>query len=412
MAKNKRQERAKRYADASRREQEHKTGFRSSLNLPKGINFWQPNTKEDANEIDIVPYEVGKSSKKFRKDITFAEPGDLYYERTYFTHRDVGPEEKSVVCPKATFGQPCPICEYAAKAGQEVKADAETLKALRPKERQLFLVHDHAAPKKGVQLWDVSFFLFGANLDEKIKKASEKNKEKFQQFFRDDEEGSSLRVTAKEKSSPFGKFSEYFVDSFEQREEPLADEVMNHGYCLDDFVVCPDYDELKALFLGEATDDDDEAEEEEEKPARGRKPKDEEPEEEEEEPEEEEEESEAPEFEKGMTVSGVYRKKKYEGEIVKVDAKKKQIHVDIGEDHPRIVDFDDETLEIIEEEEQEEEEPEEEEEETPRRRTRKPKDEEDDDALEDEEPEEEEEEEEETPRRRGGKDTARGRGRR
>jgi hypothetical protein len=97
MAKNKRQERAKRYADASRREQEHKTGFRSSLNLPKGINFWQPNTKEDANEIDIVPYEVGKSSKKFRKDITFAEPGDLYYERTYFTHRDVGPEEKSVV---------------------------------------------------------------------------------------------------------------------------------------------------------------------------------------------------------------------------------------------------------------------------------------------------------------------------
>lgn len=384
------------------------------MKMPKGLNFWQPNTKEDANEIDIVPYEVGKAAKTFNKGITFAEPGDLYYERTYFTHRDVGPEEKSVVCPKATFGKPCPICEYAAKAGQEVKADADTLKALRPKERQLFLVYDHAAPKKGVQLWDVSYFLFGANLDEKIKKASEKNKERFQQFFRDDEEGSTVRIISKEKTTPFGKINEYHVDTFEEREEALPDEIVNHGYCLDDVVTCMDYNELKALFLGTA-ESEDENEEEEESPSRnGRATRsqrrssraDEEGEEEEEEQaedeaEESEDDADAPAFEKGMTVAGVYRKKKFQGEIIKIDTRNNKLHIDIGEDHPRIVDLDDDTLEILEEEEEEVEE--EEEEETPaprgRRRGRQQEEEEEEEALEDEE--QEEEEEEESPRGRG-----------
>lgn len=382
-----RERREKRYADASRREQEHKTGFSSSLRLPKGINFWQPNTKEDASEVDFVPFEVSKSAKKFRGDITFAEPGDLYYEVTYFAHRDVGPEEKTVVCPKATFGKPCPVCEYAAKAGQEVKADAGTLKALRPKERQLFLVYDRAAPKKGVQLWDVSYFLFGANLDEKIKKASAKNKERYQQFFRDDEQGSTVRIIAKEKTTPFGKINEYHVDSFEEREEPLPDDIVNHGFGLHDFVPCMDYEELKKMFLGDV-DDDEEGEEEEEEPA---------------EEEAEENEEDAPAFEKGMTVAGVYRKKKFQGEVVKVDKRAGKLHIDVGEDHPRIMDLDDDSLEILEDEEPEEEEEEEEEEETPpRRRGRgRQEEEEEEEALEDEEEEEEEEEEEKPARRRG-----------
>jgi hypothetical protein len=240
---------------ASRRlaEYEGQTGG-SGISPPKGIPIWAPK-KEGEYRISVLPFKATDKIKKFvPKKTRFCDPGDLHYEQTYHNHRGIGPNNQTVICAAGTFNKPCPVCEFRARGFQNPDRDQDdekVLKDLKPKERQLWLIYDHDDPKKGLQLFDVSFYLFGENLFGKIDRIKDPKRKAKADQFADPKNGSMLVVGAVEKSMGKGPpFLEFSDIQFEAREEPLPKELVKQA-AETDLSACirlPDYADLKKIF--------------------------------------------------------------------------------------------------------------------------------------------------------------------
>jgi len=229
--------RERRESLARRRAETHASGFETStIRVPEGLKFFNP--KVGVYEIDIVPYKVGKGNP-------MAPEGALYYERTYWIYKDIGPEGKWYVAIGKTFGKRDPIVDYKREQAREPDADLKALKALDPKERQLFLVYDREDPKAGLQLWDFSFHTFGKLLDSRVKNSREVDG--WDLFYFPDDDGMTLRVTFEEGQG--GKFIEAAAIDFLRRESPLPKPIVEHDICLDEMPIELTYDQLKSIFL-------------------------------------------------------------------------------------------------------------------------------------------------------------------
>ena len=279
MAKKKgKQKREQRYSSAKKRVDAHESGFgRKSLNVAEDVKFFNLD-KAGTRRVDVLPYRVGEGNP-------FADAGELHYERTYWAHRGVGANQDTYVCPAKTADKRCPICEHLAKLQRDPDADEELIKSLLPKERQLWNVIDVEDRDEGVQLWDISFHLFGKLLDDEIRNVDED--EEFENFFHL-EDGSMLKLGVKEKKFAGVAFREVTTIGFKTRKgKGYDEEVLDDVHDLDGILAVLDYDKLKAIFLQIEDDDDDD---ETERPAR-RKSKSEPEDEPEDQDEEEEEES-------------------------------------------------------------------------------------------------------------------------
>lgn len=248
----KREERTDRIVSARHRAVTHKSGFSvGTLNPPAGMEFIQVKIDESLT-ITVLPFKVGESINRFSQDIrsnSNAQPGDLYYEQTFFTHREVGPEAKPVVCPRRTFGKRCPICEYRAALMKEPAADQEEIKNLAPKERQVFCVLDHKNPKKGPQLLEISFHLFGKLLDTRIKTDPQGDTGPRQYFHSPGKDGMTLILTVTGKTMGGGKpFPEVTAIDFEPRKNQLKAEWLAAVPNLCDLPAEIPYNELGSLF--------------------------------------------------------------------------------------------------------------------------------------------------------------------
>lgn len=224
---------------ARRRAETHSSGFEStSLKIPDGLNFFNPD--EGIYVGDIVPYIVGKGNP-------MADPGEEYYERTYWRYKDIGAAQKKYVCPSKTFNKPDPIAEWRQKHARD-ESKEEEVSALKPQERQLFLWWDHKDREKGVQLWEVSYHLFGKLLDERIRQRGE---EDWDQFWYPDCGGYTLRLTFSQDSIGKNSFVRVSAIDFKPRDDDyeMPKEIREHGICLDDLLVEVPYDKLKAIFL-------------------------------------------------------------------------------------------------------------------------------------------------------------------
>lgn len=244
--------REERQSTARRRAETHQGGgfARTTFKVPKGISVWKPKAGETYT-VDILPFKASK--RKFMQSITFADPGFEHYERTFFTHPRIGPNENAYVCSAATFDKPCFPCEYRMKLAKKDGAAEQEIKALYAKERQLFCVWDHADKSKGPQLWEVSFHLFGKLLDTRIKSA--KNG-RYDGFYFPDAEGKTLELTFVEKQMGTNKFSEVVSIDFMDRDEEIPEEVLAKVPCLDDLIIETPYDRLKKIFLQEPDAED------------------------------------------------------------------------------------------------------------------------------------------------------------
>lgn len=240
-------ERRKIVCDASRRLAEHSSGDRQSIVVPEGLKMWNPN-KAGVYTIDIIPYQLTEASSKFVKN--YRNPGEWHYERTYHVHADIGVNDDKFTCPAKNFGHKCPICEFRnAKGVSPKKEDQDLVYSLKPKERQLYLIYDWDQPQKGLQLWEISYYCFGKQLDNKIQNASPK-KQAIYKRFAEPEEGSTLRLVAtSEPSGGGGSFIKFTVDEFQERDRPVPDELYDHEFVLDTIVREPSYEELKKVFF-------------------------------------------------------------------------------------------------------------------------------------------------------------------
>jgi len=233
----------RRYTDArARAEQQSSRAFSACLRIPEGVSMFKP--KAGTMYIDILPYVVGKGNP-------YADPGSLHWERTYYAHRSIGGNQDTIVCPRMTLRQPCPICEYRAELMKNGGEENEQLiRDLAPKQRQLFNIIDLKDPDRGVQIWDVSYHLFGRLLDARIRNSDEE--EGWERFFHL-EDGFSLRVGFTEKT--FGSFNYLEAESidFKPRKQAYGEEILEKVVCLDDVFVHLSYDQIKDMFYqGEA----------------------------------------------------------------------------------------------------------------------------------------------------------------
>jgi hypothetical protein len=238
---------------ARKRAETHKSGVdRPSLNLPPGVSLFGIE-KAGVVRLDIMPYRVGQGNPE-------ADPGTLYFERTYWTHRGIGPNNQTVVCLAKTYNKACPICQAKTKFAKDPDIEEDVVKGLAAKERQLFNVIDLAHPEKGVQIWDISYHLFGKMMDARIRDSDEDDQ---YEFFADLANGFTLKVGFGEKSFGGSNFYECTSIDFKPRTKPYKKDILEQVHCLDDVVAKMPYDKLKALFLEldeseeEAKDDED-----------------------------------------------------------------------------------------------------------------------------------------------------------
>jgi|SRR5882672_399591 len=343
------EKRKARMVTADRRLAEHTTeGGRLAFKLPPGIPVFTPK-KDTSHNIDMVPWDVGEGNP-------YANSGDLYYERTYFTHPYMGPGNQTFICAAQTFKKPCACCDYRNKVSGEnpdpSAAVKKLIRSLMPKERQLWLVYDRDDSNcKTVKVWEISFHNFGTYLDDKIQRAKNDKSDpdgiKFARLkkFADPVNGRTLCVGSSSKTIEGGKPFLVFPDiEFRKRIEPIPDEILESAFCVDNLITMPDYKKVKEVLHQAAPDDDEEntgADETEETETE----------------EEEEEEEVTATFAKGDEVGFEYKGKAITGSIVKVDKKNGLYHIDSEErDKPYILKFDDATLEATEAEEEVEEE--------------------------------------------------------
>lgn len=219
----------------------------------KDVAYFDP--KKGANLIDILPYRVTVDNNPN------SEKGDLDYERTFYLHNNIGPEDKPYICPK-TIGKPCPICEHAAKLKQQ-GADDDIIKELRPKQRQLFNVKH--PDEDDIMLWHVSFHNFGKKLETEILDSEDDDDIA---GFADLEGGKTIKVRMVQGTFGKNKYLEADRIDFEDRDSDYNEDILDDVYDLDSILKILSYDELKKILLDLPTDDE---EDEDEAPRSSRK---------------------------------------------------------------------------------------------------------------------------------------------
>lgn len=233
----------------------------TAVAVPKGTNIFKPD-KQGTFRIEILPYDVKKGKDKPGGNPNAAS-GAYYWERTYYVHQGIGAEKKPYICLAKTMKKPCPICEFRNGLGSWNDMDDDTkevAKSLNPKQRQLFNVWVHGQEDKGVQLWDVSYFLFGDALNNKIAAADPEDKEKYANF-PDPEDGLTVKVGGIIDTMGKNKFWRASDIEFKDRKEAITDEMLEAVIDLDELIKPATYKELKALITqGESSDEDDDDE--------------------------------------------------------------------------------------------------------------------------------------------------------
>lgn len=227
------------------------------------VSFFQP--KKGKQSIDIIPFEAKTDS--FPK----LQKGDIDYVMDFFVHYDVGPGKDRFLCLQKTCGLPCPVCEESDML-KEQEGDEKIIEALRPRRRVLYNVIDINNEDKGIQLFETSHYLFEKELLEEAGADEELI------IFSDIEDGRTIKFRASEKKFGGNSFTEFKSFTFEERDEPYEDDIIDEAYSLDKIINVPDYqtvyDSLHGINHTTEEDEEDEDEEEvEEKPSRKSKGK-------------------------------------------------------------------------------------------------------------------------------------------
>ncbi len=257
-------------------------GGNRAVNFPEGAEVIKP--KKGPYRWDIIPYVVKVDTHPE------VEKGDYWYQRTFFIHFNVGPENKVVICPR-TIKKPCPICEHVKELFNSGEDDDIALaKDIKAKERELYNIINLDDEDKGVQLLEMSYHLFGKALDEEIYEGDEELG-----GFAELEGGKTLVVAFRKKKLGANDFYEVRKIDFEDRED-YEESILEQAHDLDAMFQIKTYEELqKELFGLPVEESEDEEEEEKPKPKKTTKKKKElKPDDDDDEEEEEEEEESKP----------------------------------------------------------------------------------------------------------------------
>ena len=221
------------------------------LQIPADTPIFKP--KKGPYNLDFLPYEVKVDNHPE------VSKGDLWYQRTYFVHFNVGDGNEAAICLR-TVKKPCPICEHVKELyNSDAQEDNDLAKELKAKERELYNIIDLDDQDKGVQLFDMSYHLFGKALDEEINEGEEELAD-----FAELEGGKTLVCSFRKKKLGTNEFFEVRKIDFEDRDD-YDDDILEEVHDLDSLLNIKDYETLQKELYGVIDEDDDKDEEEEEK---------------------------------------------------------------------------------------------------------------------------------------------------
>ena len=257
MKKNKKKSRFKGAVSRNAERQTRGVSQYGYLRLPKGINMFKEEPKTRV-ELDIMPYIVTCDNHPDRdEEYGVAVKGELWYKRPFWLHRSIGSDNQSIVCP-SSVGKPCPICEYRAQLLKDgAKWDDDTVKALKPSMRNLYVVipkNNKNYPEE-LHIWDISQFLFQDKLNEEVQENEE------YETFPDLEEGYTVRIRFAEGSFGTNKFAEVSRIDFIERGKPYDESILEKVPSLDDILEVLPYSTIESMFFGNMSPDEDEDEE-------------------------------------------------------------------------------------------------------------------------------------------------------
>ena len=239
----------------------------SYLLLPEGVEIFKPK-KEGKYRFNIIPYVAGKKNRD-------TEAGELDYEFTFWIHTvGEGDDRKSIVCPKKTYGRPCPICEEVERLSKNYVENQDEIKAMKAKQRQLFNIVDARDEENKIQIYETSYFKgFGEMLDKRLRNFDEDDDEDYRDFA-DIPGGRTLKVTFAEETFNNNKFFAPSSIDFVARKEELPDSIIDKAVVLDSCLKVLDYEQILKLIAGTQDEDEDEEETREQPKARpaARKP--------------------------------------------------------------------------------------------------------------------------------------------
>lgn len=235
-----------------------KGGVINYRNYDGEVTFFSPT--EGKHRINIIPYTIKSKNHPLVKRGE-AEIGEQDYIMDFYVHRGVGPAEKSVLCLKNTYGKPCPICEYAASLRK--KGKEEEAKALKPSRRAAYNIEDLKEPGK-IKVFETSHYLFEKEL---IEEARDDDEGGFIDFA-DPEEGMEIKFRASKTTKGNMEFTEFKSFAFEDRDEPISEELLDAAISFDELLTVPTYEEVEKILYGDDEKDDSDEDEEDEKPSK------------------------------------------------------------------------------------------------------------------------------------------------
>jgi hypothetical protein len=233
--------------------------FNTYYTLPETLSTWVPKVgdKEKKYFIDIIPFPYGPN---FPNEMwkTPWKIGDYPHTMMVDVHKNVGPEDAWVICPKNNFAERCPICEDMVRR-QKNEPDAEARKKiwadLRTSRRQMYYVvvrDGDEEEDKGVQLWEVAAFYMADKLD--TIRFQGRSGEVVDYWDVDD--GKTIEFTIKKK----GDFAEYSGHAFTDRIDPstkkkyvISDDLIEAAcdFPLDQSLNRMAYDDVLKIYLAE-----------------------------------------------------------------------------------------------------------------------------------------------------------------
>jgi len=196
--------------------------------------------------LDFIPYPVKDPHHPDRNDeYNIAVPGSLWYRRPFKVHRSVGIDKISIICP-TSIREKCPICNYRTKLLKEgVHWKDESVTALRPSERNLYIVVpiNHKKFEPVPHIWDISDFLFQSVLNNELQENEEA------EGFPDLYNGKTVSIRFVEGEFNKNKYLKADRIDFLPREKEYDEKILEEIPNLDEILNVKSYEEIERIFL-------------------------------------------------------------------------------------------------------------------------------------------------------------------
>ncbi len=228
--------------------------------LPDGVEEWAPE-KKGKYRIDVVPYEVTDSDHPDE-----VEEGSIWYKRMFVVHHNIGPENKSIVCPRSVKKK-CPVHEERDRISSD-NDDGDSDDIIKKLKGQTYCAMNILDPEDSdrIKVFCMStgkFWSCDAGLKTELLEADDENLS-----FYDTEGGKTLKVRFSDDSFAGHAFIKATKVEFEDRDDMNEDKTLAKTVNLDEFLNVLPYEKLKTMFLQEEGDDDSE-----DKPKKNKKEK-------------------------------------------------------------------------------------------------------------------------------------------